>query len=34
MPTDEQVVANATNEAQIEGYDANDGVEGEADATE
>lgn len=34
MPTDEQVVANATNEAQIEGNDANDGVEGEADATE
>lgn len=32
--TDEQGVANATNEAQIEGYDANDGVEGEADATE
>jgi len=34
MPTDEQVVANATNEAQIEGNDANDGVEEEADATE
>lgn len=34
MPTDEQVVANATNEAQIEGNDASDGVEGEADATE
>lgn len=34
MPTDEQVVANATNEAQIEGNGANDGVEGEADATE
>ena len=34
MPTDEQGVANATNEAQIEGNDANDGVEGEADATE
>ena len=34
MPTDEQVVANATNEAQIEGNDAGDGVEGEADATE
>ena len=34
MPTDEHSVANATNEAQIEGYDANDGVEGEADATE
>lgn len=34
MPTDEQGVANATNEAQIEGYDANDGVEEEADATE
>ncbi len=34
MPTDEQGVANATNEAQIEGYDANDGVEGETDATE
>ena len=32
--TDEQGVANTTNEAQIEGYDANDGVEGEADATE
>lgn len=34
MPTDEQGVANATNEAQIEGNDASDGVEGEADATE
>ncbi|WP_315290637.1 DNA gyrase subunit A [Hoylesella loescheii] len=34
MPTDEQVVANATNETQIEGNDASDGVEGEADATE
>ena len=34
MPTDEQGVANATNETQIEGNDANDGVEGEADATE
>lgn len=34
MPTDEQVVANATNEAQIEGNDASDGVEGEADVTE
>ena len=34
MPTDEQVVANATNEAQIEGNDASDGVEGESDATE
>ena len=34
MPTDEQVVANATNEAQIEGNDASDGVEEEADATE
>ena len=34
MPTDEHGVANATNEAQIEGNDANDGVEGEADATE
>jgi len=34
MPTDEHSVVNATNEAQIEGYDANDGVEGEADATE
>ena len=34
MPTDEHSVANATNETQIEGNDANDGVEGEADATE
>ena len=34
MPTDEQVVANATNEAQIKGNDASDGVEEEADATE
>ena len=34
MPTDEQGVANATNETQIEGNEANDGVEGEADATE
>ena len=34
MPTDEQGVANATNETQIEGNDANDGVEGETDATE
>ena len=34
MPTDEQGVANATNEAQIEGNDASDGVEEEADATE
>ena len=34
MPTDEQGVANATNETQIEGNDASDGVEGEADATE
>ena len=34
MPTDEHGVANATNEAQIEGNDASDGVEGEADATE
>ena len=34
MPTDEQVVANATNEAQIKGNDASDGVEAEADATE
>ena len=34
MPTDEQSVANATNEAQIEGNDASDGVEEEADATE
>ena len=34
MPTDEQGVANATNETQIEGDDASDGVEGEADATE
>lgn len=34
MPTDEHGVANATNEAQIEGNGANDGVEGEADATE
>ena len=34
MPTDEHGVANATNETQIEGNDASDGVEGEADATE
>ena len=34
MPTDEHSVANATNETQIEGNDASDGVEGEADATE
>jgi len=34
MPTDEHSVVNATNEAQIEGNDANDGVEVEADATE
>ena len=34
MPTDEHSVANATNETQIEGNDANDGVEEEADATE
>ena len=34
MPTDEQGVANATNETQIEGNDASEGVEGEADATE
>ena len=34
MPTDEHSVANATNEAQIEGNDASDGVEEEADATE
>ena len=34
MLTDEHGVANATNEAQIEGNDASDGVEGEADATE
>ena len=34
MLTDEHGVANATNEAQIEGNDASDGVEEEADATE
>jgi len=34
MPTDEQGMVNATNETQIEGNDANDGVEEEADATE
>jgi len=34
MLTDEHGVANATNETQIEGNDASDGVEGEADATE
>jgi len=34
MPTDEQGMANATNETQIEGNDAKDGVDGEADATE
>ena len=34
MPIDEHGVANATNETQIEGNDASDGVEGEADATE
>jgi len=34
MLTDEHGVANAINEAQIEGNDASDGVEGEADATE
>ena len=34
MPTNEQGMVNATNEAQIEGNDANDGVEVEADATE
>lgn len=33
MLTDEHGVANATNETQIEGNDASDGVEGEADAT-
>ena len=33
-PTNEQGMVNATNEAQIEGNDANDGVEEEADATE
>ena len=34
MPTDEQGMANATNETQIEGNGAKDGVDGEADATE